>query len=77
MQICCSLKAHLHWQHLGGRKPTHLTSGNICIRQQQKPSAKYHEARNTDVSRKNTDVSRVSFHPLATFVGNNGRGSDT
>jgi hypothetical protein len=52
----------------GGRKPTHLTSGNIRIRHPQKPSALYHEAKNTDVSRKNTDVSRVVFHPLVDQV---------
>jgi hypothetical protein len=49
----------------GGRKPTHLTSGNIRIRQLQKPSAWNHEAKKMDVSRKNTDVSRVVFPPSA------------
>jgi hypothetical protein len=49
---------------MGGRKPTHLTSGNIHIRHPEKLSASYHEAKNTDVSRTNTDVSKVVFHPL-------------
>ena len=55
---------NLPYPETGGRKPTHLTSGNIHISHRQKPSAQYHEAKNTDVSRKYTDVSRVVFHPL-------------
>jgi hypothetical protein len=46
----------------GGRKPTHLTSANICI--QHTYQCLQHEVRNMDVRRVNTEVRLVGFHPL-------------
>jgi hypothetical protein len=48
---------------MGGRKPTYVTSGNICINIKAVsvvPSGGY----KTDIYRENMDVRLVGFHPL-------------
>jgi len=49
----------------GGRKPTYLTPGNICINICRQRSTMSHGTLFTDVGDKNMDVSRVVFHPLS------------